>query len=212
MAILSFKLDKLFILLVPFLVFAGKVGGSLITFPDEPDLVQKILSTKSNCVVFMTCPLVINPRPKRRVFLVPFWNETIAILSFELDKLFILLIPLFISKVRHGSRTELLFVLCCCCSTRLLGERRDACPFQILMMHAMEQKNKEKTHPSHFTHTFACSACEARGQKVTRHRLICRPAVTPSVCLRTRDRELAMESGSSCELYVALQVAGICLI
>jgi hypothetical protein len=94
-ALLSFELDQLFILLVPVLV----VGCDSRSFPDEPDLVKKSLSIKSKFVFAMKLPLGKNPNPKRRVFLVLSWHATIAIFSFELDKLFILLLPLVILHI-----------------------------------------------------------------------------------------------------------------
>jgi hypothetical protein len=54
MATLSFKLDQLFILLVPELVVA-------VSFPSEPDFVQTFLSIKSKVVVDMIIPLLANP-------------------------------------------------------------------------------------------------------------------------------------------------------
>jgi hypothetical protein len=44
-------------------------------------------------VIGMQLPLVTNPHPKRNVFLVPSWHETMAIVLFKLDQLFILLLP-----------------------------------------------------------------------------------------------------------------------
>jgi hypothetical protein len=60
MAILSFKLDKLHMLLVPELLLS--VLGTF-KFPSEPDFVQKSLSIKSNFVILMFAPLIINPPP-----------------------------------------------------------------------------------------------------------------------------------------------------
>jgi hypothetical protein len=109
MAILSFKLDQIFILPVPGLVgLVGLVGlpfvvACCMSFPNEPNIVQKSLSIKSKFVIGVAYPLHPNPIPKSHVFLVPLWNESMSIRLFKLDKLFILLIPLFISKYRHGS-------------------------------------------------------------------------------------------------------------
>jgi hypothetical protein len=61
MAILSLKLDKLFILLVPALVVWWEAVG--VSFPSEPDFVQKTLSIKSNCVLLMILSLLANPKP-----------------------------------------------------------------------------------------------------------------------------------------------------
>jgi hypothetical protein len=83
MAILSFKLDQLFTLLVPELVVSFEVEGA-VSFPDEPDFVQNSLSIKSNFVMVMQAPLLTNPHPKRCVILVPLSHLTMAILSFKL--------------------------------------------------------------------------------------------------------------------------------
>ncbi len=58
MAIFSFKLKQLFILLVPELVVLIDAAGG-ITFPSEVEFVQKFLSIKSNFVidVVSACPL-----------------------------------------------------------------------------------------------------------------------------------------------------------
>jgi hypothetical protein len=60
MAIHSFKLDQLFVLLVPELVVWFEVVVT-VRIPSEPDLVQEFLSIKSNFVVFMKAPLSANP-------------------------------------------------------------------------------------------------------------------------------------------------------
>jgi hypothetical protein len=57
-----FKLDKLFMLLVPELVVWFEPVG-LSSFPSEPDFVQTFLSIKSNFVVVMILPLLANPVP-----------------------------------------------------------------------------------------------------------------------------------------------------
>jgi hypothetical protein len=85
MAILSFKLDQLFMLLVPELV---------VFIPNEPDFFQKFLSINSKFVIVMKCTLRMNPIPQRLILLVVrLWHLTIAIRSFKLDQLFILLVP-----------------------------------------------------------------------------------------------------------------------
>jgi hypothetical protein len=58
MPTLSFKIDQLFIVLVPELVVIGAVS-----LPSKPDFVQNYLSIKSNCVILMTGPLLMNPPP-----------------------------------------------------------------------------------------------------------------------------------------------------
>jgi hypothetical protein len=62
MTLLSFKLDQLFILLVPDLVVDVDVAVTL-NFPDEPDFVQNSLSVWSNFVVLMIAPLHGDPPP-----------------------------------------------------------------------------------------------------------------------------------------------------
>jgi hypothetical protein len=97
MAILLFKLDQLFILLLPWCI--------VINSPNEPDLVKKSLSFKSHFVIGVSSPLRIDPHSKRRVFLVPLWNETMTIRLFKLDQLFILPVPGLVSVP---------FVVACC--------------------------------------------------------------------------------------------------
>jgi hypothetical protein len=105
MAILLFKLDKLFMLLVPELVVGVAVG---VSFPNESDFVQNSLSIKSNFVTLMKGPLPLNPPPKKRlVLLVSPWHHAMALLSFKLDNLFIFHIPLLV-MFRHGSQKALL--------------------------------------------------------------------------------------------------------
>jgi hypothetical protein len=58
MAILSFKLHNLFILLLPELVVVG-----LVSFPSEPDFVQDVLPIKSKFVIGVACPLMMNLNP-----------------------------------------------------------------------------------------------------------------------------------------------------
>jgi hypothetical protein len=81
MVLLSFQLYELFILLVPEL--EGLVGG--VSFPDEPDFVQKYLSVWSQYVVCM--------KSHSLVLLVLEWHDTMALLSWKLDQLFMLLVP-----------------------------------------------------------------------------------------------------------------------
>jgi hypothetical protein len=114
MSILTFILDQLFILLPPFTVKNLDIACRFINSPNEPDFVQTSLSIKSNCVFDVKLPLCMNPNPKRRVFLVPTWHETMAIFAFKLDQLFILLVPFSVIKFRHGSRaTPFRFVAFC---------------------------------------------------------------------------------------------------
>jgi hypothetical protein len=89
MAILSFKLDQLFILLVPDLV--QSVGAAI--FPSEPAFVQKDLSIWSHLVMVIIGPLMTNPPPQRLVMLVPEWFHAMTIGSLKLDQLFILVVP-----------------------------------------------------------------------------------------------------------------------
>jgi hypothetical protein len=94
MAILSFKLDQLFILLVPDLVVVVVVVVVVgVRSPSEPDFVQKYLPIMSNFVLLMIVPLRTDPHPQRLVLLVLDWHRAMAILSFKLDQLFILLVP-----------------------------------------------------------------------------------------------------------------------
>jgi hypothetical protein len=58
-AIASFIFDQLFVLLVPELVVVVVVGNC----PNEPDVVQKSLSIKSNSVRRMKASLLVNPNP-----------------------------------------------------------------------------------------------------------------------------------------------------
>jgi hypothetical protein len=60
MAFVSFKLDQLFILLMPELVV---VVVPAVIFPSEPDCIQNSLSILSKFVVIMIDPLCINPQP-----------------------------------------------------------------------------------------------------------------------------------------------------
>jgi hypothetical protein len=101
MALLSFKFDQLFMLLLPELV-VGVCGT--FSFPSEPDFVQKSLSIWSHCVILMNVPLGHNPQPKRLVLLVLLdWHQTMAIGSLKLNKLCILLVPELI-MFRHAPK------------------------------------------------------------------------------------------------------------
>jgi hypothetical protein len=79
-------------LLVPDLViwFEAVVG---VKFPSKTDFVQKHLSIKPKFVCFTTDPLITDPPPKRLVLLVLEWHPTTSIHSFELDHLFMLMVP-----------------------------------------------------------------------------------------------------------------------
>jgi hypothetical protein len=102
MAIVSFKLDQLFMLLTPELVVVVLVGA--VTFPSETDFIQHSLLIRSNFAVGVSCPLVHNPLPYRLVFIAvtgasTSWHHAMAIVSFKLDQLFILLVPEHYSPV-----------------------------------------------------------------------------------------------------------------
>jgi hypothetical protein len=73
MAIRSFKLDQLFMLLVPDLV----VG---VSFPSEADFIESSFSIRSKLVCSTIGPLITNPPPKRLVLLVILWHHAMAIL------------------------------------------------------------------------------------------------------------------------------------
>ncbi len=73
--------------------------------PSESDFVQSFLSIKSQVVIVMQFPLPSNPLPKRLVLLVPEWHPAMAIVSFELDQLFTLLVPELV-MFRHGSEWQ----------------------------------------------------------------------------------------------------------
>jgi hypothetical protein len=92
MAIFFFKLDQLFILLVPELVVWFKVVG--VSFPSEPDFFQTFLSIKSKVVIDMSGPLHADPPPKKRrdLILTP-WHDAMTMFSFKLYQLFISLVP-----------------------------------------------------------------------------------------------------------------------
>jgi len=51
----------------------------------------------------MIAPLIANPPPKSLVLLVPAWHDTMAILSFEFDQLFMLLVPSLVFARNAGS-------------------------------------------------------------------------------------------------------------
>jgi hypothetical protein len=63
MAMLSFKLDKLFIVQVPELVVMAGVVVATFSFPSDPDFVQTFLSIESHFVNVMIGPLVAYPLP-----------------------------------------------------------------------------------------------------------------------------------------------------
>jgi hypothetical protein len=73
------------------------VFGAFFDCPKEPDFVQNCLSIKSNFV--LACLLVLDPPPRGAVFLVLWLHETMAILLFKLDQLFMLLVPQSLSLV-----------------------------------------------------------------------------------------------------------------
>jgi hypothetical protein len=91
MAILLFKLDQPFTLLVPGLV-VGVFGA--FNCPNEPNFVQKSLLVRSHFVIELSCPLVADQLPQRLVFLLPEWHHRMAIVLFKLNQLFTLLLPL----------------------------------------------------------------------------------------------------------------------
>jgi hypothetical protein len=62
MSSLSFKLDQLFVLLVPDLV-VDVVVAITFHFPDESDFVKKFLSVRSHFIILMISPLRANPHP-----------------------------------------------------------------------------------------------------------------------------------------------------
>jgi hypothetical protein len=63
MAILSFKFEQLFIVLVPELVVWFEEGVGVVNFPDEANFVEKSLSIQPKFVVNVTLPLRANPLP-----------------------------------------------------------------------------------------------------------------------------------------------------
>jgi hypothetical protein len=63
------------------------------SFPSEPNFFKNSLSIKMSSFVVIGTPLPANPRPKRCVLLVTVWHHAMAILQFELDKLFTSLVP-----------------------------------------------------------------------------------------------------------------------
>jgi hypothetical protein len=62
MSLLLFKLDQLFIVLVPELVVLVQ-GVDAVIFPREPDFLQTYLSILSHFLVVMKAPLITNPLP-----------------------------------------------------------------------------------------------------------------------------------------------------
>jgi hypothetical protein len=107
MAIRSLELDQLLMLLVPDLVavVVAAVAGTF-SFPSEPNFVQNPLSIKSDFVALMIAPLPANPPPQTGILLVASWHHAMAVLSFGLDKLFMLHVPLLV-LFRHGSHVVL---------------------------------------------------------------------------------------------------------
>jgi hypothetical protein len=90
MPTLLFELDKLFMLLV----LVPEFVGTPVSFPSEPDSVQRFLSIKSKVVVLdVTAPLRADPQPQRRVLPLLEWHHKMATLLFDLNKLFTLLVP-----------------------------------------------------------------------------------------------------------------------
>jgi hypothetical protein len=88
---------------VPELVFGVVVGT--FRFPSEPDFIKESLSIKPKFVVLPTGPLRMNPLPKMKtlVLLVTLWHSTMAINSFKLDHLFVLLVPELVVVVVVGN-------------------------------------------------------------------------------------------------------------
>jgi hypothetical protein len=101
MAILSFKFEQLFMLLVPEFVVVGAV-----IFPSEANFVKKSLSIRLKFVLLMIDPLRIDPQPKSFVLLVASWHHAMAILQFKLAQLFMIHVPLLV-MFRHGSQMAL---------------------------------------------------------------------------------------------------------
>jgi hypothetical protein len=99
MAILSLETGQFFIVLVPILVIALVAG---FNFPNKPNFVQKFLSILSNFLFGMNVPLVTNPLPKSLVLLVQSWHDTMTILSFKIDELFILFTPVLVERGLQG--------------------------------------------------------------------------------------------------------------
>jgi hypothetical protein len=102
MAIFLFEIDQLFMLLVPFLIFAGNASSNAISCPCEPDFVQKFLSIRSQFVVFIFAPLPMNPLSKTIVLRVKAWHDAMAILSFKIDQFIMLLVPYSLQFLPHS--------------------------------------------------------------------------------------------------------------
>jgi hypothetical protein len=88
-----------FTLLLPELVFwfeQGVVVVGGIRFPSKSEFVQSCLSILLNCVVVMTEPLVADPTPKKLVLLLTLWHHAMTLLSFKVDQLFTLLLPVHV--------------------------------------------------------------------------------------------------------------------
>jgi hypothetical protein len=105
-----------------------RAGFKGIEFPKEPDFVQKFLPIKPNFVLAMKAPLLTNPIRKRRVFHVPLWDDTMALLSLPLDHFFILIVPFLVSSdLNFPNEPEFVqkllsivsnFVICACVPLR----------------------------------------------------------------------------------------------
>jgi hypothetical protein len=92
-AIDSFKLHQLFMLLVPELVVWFEVVGAVI-FPLEAEIVQKLLSIWQHFVLVIAVPLTSDPLRQRLGLMVAgSCHLTIAIDSFMFEQLFMLLVP-----------------------------------------------------------------------------------------------------------------------
>jgi hypothetical protein len=75
---------------------ARRAGCKRISFPDEVEVIEQFLSVWSHFVLGVTFPLAANPISKRLVLLVTPWHNTMAMVSFKLDKLFMLRFPLLV--------------------------------------------------------------------------------------------------------------------
>jgi hypothetical protein len=84
MATLLFELSKHFMQLVPELVGVAVA----VSFPVEPEFVQKFLLVWPHFVCVMIFPLVADPDLKRRILLVLVWHHAMATLLIELNELF----------------------------------------------------------------------------------------------------------------------------
>jgi hypothetical protein len=107
MTVLLFELDQLLTLLVPQLVVWFEGVGTFL--PSKPDFVQQLLLFWSHFLFDVSCSLLANPPPQRRVFFAPFWHRAMAIHSFEFDQLLTLLFPLNMKGVIITFRNECRF-------------------------------------------------------------------------------------------------------